>query len=504
MRMPLRWSDRLLHPRAFAHPLWWSALALLLLNDHVLKTAHVLPGALTGKLSDFAGMLVAPPLLALLLGAERKAVRFVAPAAVGMLLCAIKLVPAAAHAVEQVLSAIGIRSRIWLDASDLWALCALPIGGLLCAPPQRASRSRARQLLQRGGVALAALACLGTSAGGSDKKERSDAPMLHNGTDRRLALLLTSTEGAGGCRIYRDDRVSTLTEDAFHAAREVTLDPDEEVALADDEDTTECGAASIAFDDGERKLVYWRDLDEIESFVPADDDERLARRITVTQKNDKWSFATGDDLHAFELGETPPEPTCKFADDADSLAFTPLTAPQGFLELAEVRTDDDGCLEVDWFMGQGDAEPDTQRLCVPSWAFPFGEGDSLAVAQASAADGARTLRITRYVSGKPETQLVLWNDAAEFEDSRIKKLAASDCVGRLTVCGAYVRPLAVSLRGKDKALSSGEDASFDGKDPKSVRVLIGAGRDVAWTAATCTGAEATLGPTANALELREY
>jgi hypothetical protein len=496
-------------PRAFVHPLWWSALALLLLNDHVLKTAHVLPGALTGKLSDVAGMLVAPPLLALLIGAQRKAARWIAPAAVGLTLCAIKLAPSAAHALEAALTAIGVPSRIWVDASDLWALCALPIGGWLCTPHAAARalrrRARAHRFVHRGGVALAALACLGTSAGGSDKKHRSDAPSLRNATDRRLALVVTSTEGAGDCRIYRDDRIGILTEDAFQAPREITLDPDDDVALVDDEDTAECGAASIAFDDGTRKLVYWRDLDEIESFVPDDDDKRLARRMTVTRKNDAFRFALGDDLHAFELGdEDAPEPTCKYADDADSLEFTPLAVGQGFLEVAEVRTDDDGCIEVDWFMGEGDVQPDTQRLCIPSWAFPFEEGETLAVAQAATDDGARTLRITRYATGKPETQLALWNDAASFEDSRIKKLAAVDCVGRLTSCGAYVRPLAVTLRGKDGSVSSGEDASFDGKDPKSVRVLIGDARDVGWTAATCTGPEAELGPTANALELREY
>jgi hypothetical protein len=50
-------------------PFWWLALVTLLLNDHVLKTAGVLPGVLTGKLSDFAGLVVAPVLLVALLRA---------------------------------------------------------------------------------------------------------------------------------------------------------------------------------------------------------------------------------------------------------------------------------------------------------------------------------------------------------------------------------------------------------------------------------------------------
>ena len=38
-----RWS-------ALQHPLWWGALALLLVNDHLLKGAGLLPSFLTGKL----------------------------------------------------------------------------------------------------------------------------------------------------------------------------------------------------------------------------------------------------------------------------------------------------------------------------------------------------------------------------------------------------------------------------------------------------------------------
>ncbi|MFD1373017.1 hypothetical protein [Actinoplanes sichuanensis] len=48
------------------HPVTMVALAVLVVNDHVLKAVH--PGWVTGKLSDAAGMLLAPPLLAALAG----------------------------------------------------------------------------------------------------------------------------------------------------------------------------------------------------------------------------------------------------------------------------------------------------------------------------------------------------------------------------------------------------------------------------------------------------
>src|SRR5690606_7865931 len=53
--------------RALLTPTWIGALLLLVANDHWLKGSGMVPGVLTGKLSDFAGMLVAPTLLAALL-----------------------------------------------------------------------------------------------------------------------------------------------------------------------------------------------------------------------------------------------------------------------------------------------------------------------------------------------------------------------------------------------------------------------------------------------------
>ena len=42
------------------HPVFWAALTILVLNDHLLKGAGLVPALLTGKLSDFAGLIVAP------------------------------------------------------------------------------------------------------------------------------------------------------------------------------------------------------------------------------------------------------------------------------------------------------------------------------------------------------------------------------------------------------------------------------------------------------------
>ena len=110
--------DRTPAPRAFwQHPLWWVALIALALNDHLLKGSAA-PAALTGKLSDFAGLLVAPPLFAYLLArAQVPRARPLGWAAVVGVFAGINLSPGFARLVE---GALGW--QIWVDPTDLVAL----------------------------------------------------------------------------------------------------------------------------------------------------------------------------------------------------------------------------------------------------------------------------------------------------------------------------------------------------------------------------------------------
>jgi len=82
--------------RALATPIAIFAIALLVVNDHVLKLAC--PGLVTGKLSDFAGLMFFPLLLAAAgeqLGFRRGMKTIVvATVATGFELAAIKVSPA--------------------------------------------------------------------------------------------------------------------------------------------------------------------------------------------------------------------------------------------------------------------------------------------------------------------------------------------------------------------------------------------------------------------------
>jgi hypothetical protein len=215
----------------------------------------------------------------------------------------------------------------------------------------------------------------------------------------------------------------------------------------------------------------------------------------------RYRFELGDDLSEIVEQDTPPEGTCVRHTADFSVEYTPLALAPGFLELGATRRDEEGCLVVDWILPSGDGEPDTQRMCIPDWAFPFEQGESLSVAETLLPTGERRLRITRYVETRIDQQLSIWNHAAVLEDSQVVEVVGADCVGELSECGAYVRTVEVELPDDEGVVVEGDEADLkDGSD--EIRALVGAGRDVGWTGSACTGDEARIGVTLNYLELR--
>jgi hypothetical protein len=97
-------GDGMLHPAALA------SLALLVLNDHVLKRAY--PGLVTGKLSDVAGLVFFPLLLVALVEVlARVRGRFTAPS-VRVLLVAVVAT-----------GVVFALSKTWPPAADLYRTC---------------------------------------------------------------------------------------------------------------------------------------------------------------------------------------------------------------------------------------------------------------------------------------------------------------------------------------------------------------------------------------------
>lgn len=148
----------------FVHPAPLAALALLALNDHVLKGSGILPGAVTGKLSDFAGLVFFPLLLTALADTLALALnRLAAAANLGLRLDAslrrwkliaataatalafgsIQLFPEAVRIYTSATAALGFPSTVRMDPTDLMALPALIVPYLVGMSRLGSTRGRA-------------------------------------------------------------------------------------------------------------------------------------------------------------------------------------------------------------------------------------------------------------------------------------------------------------------------------------------------------------------------
>lgn len=161
--------------RALVHPVSLAAIALLIVNDFVLKAAW--PGVVTGKLSDFAGLVFFPLLLAIPLGRvvrSRTATIAIAIGITGTWFAAMKVSSFAAAATESLVEIVLSASTIIVDPTDLLALVSLVVAYVLyqraATDTRGAHRLRtasavrpSRRFVVISVIAVAALASIATS-----------------------------------------------------------------------------------------------------------------------------------------------------------------------------------------------------------------------------------------------------------------------------------------------------------------------------------------------------
>ncbi|MDI1448566.1 hypothetical protein [Polyangium sp. 6x1] len=153
--------------RALTHPAWWVALAVLAVNDHALKGSGLVPRLVTGKLSDAAGLFLAPALLATLVRARGRRTVIGCHVAVAVVFSALELSDALAAAWDAALVALGLPFQTWADPTDLLALPFLALGYRVLSPSMREVRDdkprRPLRPVELAAAALGLLFCMATS-----------------------------------------------------------------------------------------------------------------------------------------------------------------------------------------------------------------------------------------------------------------------------------------------------------------------------------------------------
>ncbi|GIH93847.1 hypothetical protein Psi01_44770 [Planobispora siamensis] len=138
------------------HPVTVIATFVLLINDHLLK--HLWPGLVTGKLSDLAGLMVAPPLLAL-----ARVPALAAVIATGLGFTLVKTTQAGAEAASQAWTLLAGPSRVLADPTDLITLPALAAAWLIwrrCQSEQAVRRARTLIIVPIALIAVTATAAV--------------------------------------------------------------------------------------------------------------------------------------------------------------------------------------------------------------------------------------------------------------------------------------------------------------------------------------------------------
>lgn len=385
--------------------MWLSALLVLIVNDHLLKGSS-LPSLLTGKLSDFAGPIVAAVLLAVALRVRSRRGWLLAHLATAAGFATINLFPAAARWVEQVSASTPFPWAITVDPTDLIGLVALPLSFVVLGR----SRSEGaitiawRTWTQRISVPVSALACMATSApqGPIDEEppifpQELGAIAIGNDTDESRLVRVRSLKEtvAFDCDVVLANPSYTLSRELFGAADTWLLEAQRALSLPNYVGS-DCSVYLIETEGMPVTLVAWDKSTYNDTWLPTTTRVSDTRMALINWAGDTWlnldhetvsylrtpEFATG----VCEIG-----PTTTGVDWSDTQG--------GVRETTAITTAPNGCHEVTFAQG-----PDFV-LCIPG-DFPFTVGDAINVSTTTLVDGPNTAKSVTVTSATTALEVV--------------------------------------------------------------------------------------------------
>jgi hypothetical protein len=386
-------SHRVLAPhRALLHPLWLSALVLLALNDHVFKGAGVLPGVITGKLSDFAGLLVAPVLLATLTRVRSARGWWLAHLAVGVGFSAIQLFPEAAVMWSRATGMLGVPWVIVCDPTDLAALPMLLLGGVVFPRAMRAPvASNLRRSSECAAAAVGLVFCTATSY-----EDESPWPenfeewfddifadvYLHNATEDDLVVRVRPMSRSidFDCQVVARDPGRLLQPSVFGRGQAWSLRPGANMALRDDATARQCFAYLVDADGFAPMVVFWYDGQPSQTWVRGEGiDPSAPGWISMSRVAERGVWDSARELWWPSIEVIEPVPAhCEPPSDATRLDWSDIAS--GARTLVSIEPGIDGCLALE-MSGLENEHVERAYVCVPQSMFPFEPGDRFEVSR---------------------------------------------------------------------------------------------------------------------------
>ncbi|PRQ07094.1 hypothetical protein [Enhygromyxa salina] len=419
-------TRRVLPARALLSPAWLLALAVLITNDHWLKGADVIPAWLTGKLSDFAGMLVAPVLLAALLRVRTRGALAACHVAVGLVFAAIQLSPACAGLWSGLMGLVGFPWVITCDPTDLLALPLLGLSWQLLVPHMDPERSPLRPLQRSAVAGLCALGLWSSVAttegdgwddegdGGWDGNFENvyGHVYLNNTNDTQLALHIRYRRGGVtlDCDAVAQDPGRLLTAAAFGEAEHWLLPARANVGV--ELDGPGCDAAWIAGESIDPVILF---IDHgANKYIPrwypgqiGTQDELHTEGLGVQfEPGERAQWIGGDDIRFTPRTDAPEQPASCEAPATESRIEWSVEVPELPAELLSVEAGLDGCFELE--LREVDlvdqeltpaGDPYFWYVCAPPQAMPFVVGDFISAEAKTGAQGTRELTLVLLDAG---------------------------------------------------------------------------------------------------------
>jgi hypothetical protein len=481
---------------ALRHPLFWLALAVLVVNDHVLKGAGVLPGWLTGKLSDFAGLLVAPVLGAALIRARSPRARAITFALVAGGFAAVKLVPAAARLSVELAGLVGLDWSFAPDPTDLVAFAILPLAWHVAA---HRGPHAPRVWTERLALGLGVAACIASPPPRAGWTTRA---YVVNRTGGPIEVRVRWVDARIDCAALRTRFADVLPRDVFSAGTLYALQPSEVLPLdrgltsrTNRWDTTPdptghlgtCDVALISVEGLPDAMVYWDGLEQ--SWVPElDVDGEATDGLTLRRDGSELVLdaAPGYTL-APPLDVREDDPDCR-DDEARGFEWSEIPDLDAMARIVDVRVGIDGCLALEL-----EVQGETLRpfLCIPAVDFPFVAGNEVRFESSPG-----RLRITRSIL----TDGLSWN-VGELVVSRSTsgyweegpfalRVVQSDetCEGVRLACGGFHVPSAAGIELADgtRFVHAGEAVERD-LGTRTARLRVGRAETTWVTRDECVG-----------------
>jgi hypothetical protein len=503
-------SPELWPARALLTPTWVGALALLVANDHWLKGSGLLPGVLTGKLSDFAGMLVAPTLLATLLGVRSRGALLACHVAVAAVFTGIQLSTGFAAQWSALMGMFGHPWTITCDPTDLLALPFLLLSWKLLVP-QMDPELPALVPLQRTAVGALSVFGLWSTVATSDNSQQWNPGdewyedvfgnlVINNANDFDVALHIRPLRDDMmiDCQQVATDPGRLLDEDAFGEAVHWVLPARTNVAVTLPPETeSECGAVWVAGEGIAPTIVF---IDELatfpmqwfpgQSFSPSElGTAGLAIEFDAAGQS-TWLGNT--QLRFTPRTETLEQPeSCE--ESSMELRFDwPLVVPNHEVLVLGVKPGVDGCFELELqdmiatstpsgepTQPQPVGEPHEFYLCAPAAAVPFAADEFLRFTEYAGTSGERILSVSLLDELTLEPQMndagVLvrnvrylrgfTNDWDDLSAAIGRTLVAVDQVGcpwqiESDGCATVERKLELAVSGGQSFLQPGKASSF--------------------------------------------